>query len=847
MGFSTKIGHRYNNMLDSKIADLLSGYRMLAFGDPACVKVLMDSGIAISMACAEQGLTANSDGVQTEQGNLGCRLDREGVSDAVIFFVKSESIIEAGFYDFLKLRSGTSQKYLFLMVLDDNKGGADAPSPSSTRSYLEQICFSAGYRKHPAYYEVIEYESLNRDNYPIFIPFEKIPLAVLSEYPLEYLEEERGLHMDMTRDTGERSDAHIIRYQWACKYIKPGDRVLDAACGLGYGGHVVCHQTHAAKVVGIDGSNYAIDYATKAFPCEEGRAEYRMGMLPSVLSEYPEGSFDVIISFETLEHVEEPVKLLREFFRLLTPGGRVIVSVPNDWSDETGEDPNPFHLHVYDWGRLKSELSGDFIVEEAYAQTASQCKVSAKGGVWERRPRSLKQVALSEGPAEDCEWWLMTAMKSPIGNTLPYEEKVFANIATSGHPSSCYSDFFANPWLMHAMVNYGYRLKNEQALENLALNVMAISPTNTNDYAAALCVKAYRILDRSSQDTAPVVETIRQIDAVIATPPESAMGLRWKVSLLFIKAKLLQALGHLEQAKVAFVECASLDVRSFGIHLATKTTEAWFTAGKLAYAIGDHEEARACWARGVEFGTVLLSVTVDDILIDRSFPNRFNHGDGVREYTVSWDNIARCANGLHLLKRGGVLDYAALDNCFQTEYLTVTGDLLDCRSQLLERTEELVEARQTLTERTERLEQCNAYLIDRTRDLVETRQLLVGRTKRLEQAETDLLKRDKELVEVRQALTERTVRLEQSTADLLDRTRDLLETRQVLTERTTRLEQCSTELVDRTRDLVETRQLLIDRTELLEQASKELVEKTKELDEKRQTLKALNDLNGTAH
>lgn len=239
------------------------------------------------------------------------------------------------------------------------------------------------------------------------------------------------------------------------------------------------------------------------------------------------------------------------------------------------------------------------------------------------------------------------------------------------------------------------------------------------------------------------------------------MGLRWKVSLLFIKAKLLQALGHLVQAKMAFIDCASLDGRTFGIHLASKTTEAWFTAGKLAYATGDHEEARACWARGVEFGAVLLSVTSDDILINRSFPNRFNHGDGVREYTVSWDNIARCANGLHILKRGGALDYAALDNCFQTEYLTVTRDVLDCRSELLERTEELVDARQTLTERTARLDQCNAELIDRTRDLVETRQLLV----------------------------ERTIRLEQSTADLLDRTRDLLETRQLLIDRTAQLEQ----------------------------------------------------------
>jgi hypothetical protein len=507
-----------------------------------------------------------------------------------------------------------------------------------------------------------------------------------------------------------------------------------------------------------------------------------VGLLPAALSEFPDGSFEIIISFETLEHVEEPQQLLQEFFRLLTPGGRVIVSVPNDWSDGTVEDPNPYHLHVYDWGRLKSELSEKFILEDAYAQTASQCKVSGKGGAWERRPRSLKQVALSEHPPEDCEWWLMTAMKSPLGNTLPYEERVFANIAATGHPSIRYSESFANPWLMYAMVNSSYRLKNNEALEDLALKVMTSSPKNSNDYAAALCVMAYRILDQRLQDSARVDKIISKIDAVTSNTINDLMGLRWKVSLLFIKAKLLQSLGHLRLAISTFVECASLDVRSFGIHLATKSTEAWFTAGKIAHAIGNPEEAQSYWEHGIDIGSALLSVSIDDILINRSFPNRFNNGDGVREYTLAWDNIARCANGLHILKQGGQFVETELDSCFQSEYSTVTRDLLQCRSDLLGSTEELLDTRQALTERTARLEQSNADLLDRTRDLVETREVLQERSALLEQTKAELLGRTEELLDTRQALTERTVRLEQSNADLLDRTRDLVETRKILNE-----------------------------------------------------------------
>ncbi len=641
------------------------------------------------------------------------------------------------------------------------------------RAWWESRCFEAGFRKHPAYYILNDYESLNSDKWQIYIALEKVPSTALVEYPLASLNEERGLHMDMTRDTGERSDAHIIRYQWACNYIKPGDRVLDAACGLGYGGHVVRHLTHAARVVGVDGSDYAIDYARKAFLCAEDRAEYRVGMLPDVLPEYPDGSFEVIISFETLEHVEEPVKLLQEFYRLLSPGGRIIVSVPNDWSDETGGDPNPFHLHVYDWGRLKSELSSNFILEEAYAQTASQCKVSAKDCAWERRPRSLKQVALSDNPPDDCEWWLMTAMKSPLEDRQPYEERAFANIAASGYPSIRYSEFFDNPWLMHAMVNYGYRIKNAAALETLTKQVMDSTPLSSNDYAAALCVYAYKVCERINESPDEGEATLSRIEQFTNLPCKDPMALRWTVSLLSVKGKLLQAAGHLVKAKEAFVECSRIDVRDFGIHLATRTTEAFYLAGRIAYTLGDREEARMHWRAGIDYGMVLLSASLDDVLINPDFPNRFNHGDGIREYTVAWDNIARCANGIHLLNVGEPLDFSALDSCHQTEYSVVNRDLISSRQTLVERTALLEQAGKDLQERTEDLVDTRKTLVERTEELVDTRKTLVERTVLLEQAGRDLQERTADLVDTRKTLVERTVLLEQAGRDLQERTQEV--------------------------------------------------------------------------
>jgi len=743
-----------------------------------------------------------------------------------------------------------TKRNVFLAVQLNNNIAQGISSDIKDRSWWETKCLEANFRKHPRYYLLNDYESLNSDGSQIFILLEKMPVAALDQYPLISLNEERGLHMDMTRDTGERSDAHIIRYQLASKYIKPGDRVLDAACGLGYGSYVVSNLASPEIVVGIDGSSFAIEYAKSAFLFRNNQISYLQGMLPESLSEYPNGSFDVIISFETLEHVVDPQKLLKEFYRLLTPGGRIIVSVPNDWSDETGEDPNPFHLHVYDWVKLKREVSADFIIEDAYAQTASQCKNSSRYGEWERRSRSLNQVAITEVSPQDCEWWLMTAMKSPIDEKLPYNERVFSNIATSYHPSICYQEFFENPWLMHSMVNSGYRIKNPTALIKLAEEVIDLMASTSNDYAAALCVKAYMICDRVSNSRVEAETILAKIEEFTNTPHNNLMGLRWKVSLLFVKGRLLQALGCLDLAKNAFIACTNIDVREFGIHLATKTTEAFYLAGKIAYALGKNECARLQWGRAIEYGNVLLNVSLNDVLIRPDFPNRFNHGDGIREYTVAWDNIARCANGLNLLNRGGYLDFSDLDNCLQTEYVGVTKDLIRIRETLVARTElleksdkdlsertcELVETRQNLVSRTALLESYNKDLEDRTRDLEETRQVLVERSKLLEKSNEDLKERTQELEETRQILLERSKLLEKSNEDLKERTQELEETRQILVERSGLLEKSNEDLEERTKELVDTRQTLVERTVLLEQAIENLDKRTLELIDTQQIL-----------
>ena len=618
---------------------------------------------------------------------------------------------------------------IFIIETKQNKDNHSLLTIES-REWWETKLFEAGFRKHSFYYKVNDYAALNEDPCQITIIMEKMPAEALAVYPLSVLEEERNLHMDMTRVSGERSDAHMVRYHWASQYILPNSRVLDAACGLGYGSNMLASIGNIESIIGIDGSDYAIDYANKNFGVQSNKIHYHIGFLPDALAQYDNASFDTVVSFETLEHVEHPKELIKEFYRVLVPGGRIIVSVPNDWSDETGEDPNPHHLHVYTWEKLFSELSEHFIVEEGYAQTASRCKVASSGNQWQYKPRSLEKVDLNVSVKPDCEWWLMVAMKSPLDNQdVPYQERVFSNIAGFNHPSLNYRTSYHNPWLQHAMVTYGLRMNNKKELLQLCETVLEDSNYSILEQSAALCVKAYQILDNDQVNQNMIELLINEIENTInALSNDEPETIRWFVSLSFAKAKLWQKIGNFEQAVLAFSACHTKNIFVFGVHLATKITEALFHAGELSYTLGDIDQCKKYWQQGIEFGRQLQNVSIEDILINPEFPNLFDHGDGIREYTLAWDWIARCANGIHLLKRDGKLrdgSHDSLQKSFLYQYEQVTRDMINGTS-------ELIQVRTDLSDRTQRLEVAERELIDRTQRLEVAERELIDRTQRLE-------------------------------------------------------------------------------------------------------------------
>jgi ubiquinone/menaquinone biosynthesis C-methylase UbiE len=288
-----------------------------------------------------------------------------------------------------------------------------APLGSARREEWDRRFLAHGWSKHPRYQELTAYDDLERESRTLLLAYERLPADARQRFPLEYLAAERDLHMDMLREAGRRSDAHVARYTLAAESVRPGDAVLDAACGLGYGSALLHDVAANVTVTGIDISDSAIDYARATFASRRPALTFTAADVMRIAS-YPSASFNVIASFETLEHIPNPDAFVAEAARLLRPGGKFICSVPNQWLDETGRDPNPFHLSVFDLDALTRLLEPHLRVDRIVAQFA--------GGGMKHPTAARRFVPVPPGDPDDAEWWMAIASKPADGDrTTPPE------------------------------------------------------------------------------------------------------------------------------------------------------------------------------------------------------------------------------------------------------------------------------------------------------------------------------------------------------------------------------------------------------------------------------------------
>lgn len=148
---------------------------------------------------------------------------------------------------------------------------------------------------------------------------------------------------------------HLHRYAYAAEFVQ-NKRVLDLACGDGYGSYLLARR--AAAVVGIDIDEQTVKHARNKYL--KSNLDFKVGSITDIPIE-GNNVFDVVVCFEALEHIKDHENLLKEVKRLLTPAGLFIVSTPNKrtYSEET-QISNPFHLHELYFDEFKELLGSHF-------------------------------------------------------------------------------------------------------------------------------------------------------------------------------------------------------------------------------------------------------------------------------------------------------------------------------------------------------------------------------------------------------------------------------------------------------------------------------------------------------
>jgi SAM-dependent methyltransferase len=153
---------------------------------------------------------------------------------------------------------------------------------------------------------------------------------------------------------GQTEIEHLHRYMFAREFCRGRD-VLDVASGEGYGSALIAQV--ANSVVGVEVADDVVAHAAGNYPA--GQLRFLQGDARAI--PIGDGTVDVVISFETIEHFDGHDKFLSEVRRVLRPGGVFIVSTPDRDNYSPADCPaNPYHVFELTQGEFSILLKRHF-------------------------------------------------------------------------------------------------------------------------------------------------------------------------------------------------------------------------------------------------------------------------------------------------------------------------------------------------------------------------------------------------------------------------------------------------------------------------------------------------------
>ncbi|MCC7416244.1 MAG: polysaccharide pyruvyl transferase family protein [Acidobacteria bacterium] len=425
------------------------------------------------------------------------------------------------------------------------------------RGWWEERAFAAGLRRHPRAGALPQFDERPGDSRPLCL------LLEAADRPAT------GAVRDIRLAPCGEAGAHLAAYEWARRYVKPGD--------------VVAHCSR------FDGVTSLLLEGTEA-------ARVEMLVRGGDHRRVAEASIDCLVV------LDDPAAVraigLEAIGRMLRPGGRLLCALPGDAAAAD----------------LAGELPPALLVDE----------VARAGGTH-----------------------LVSVLKDPLAPGTPaYVERVFPSQTDTPPNAVAFARDYERPWCVHAIATPAFRARSPHLLRTLARRWLAAATPGSADAGAALCVLAYRELEAPAGDLEAL---LARTAAYCARPAVNPLARRWQISLRFASGLLHLRRGSLAAAEHVLRDCSRQDAVVVTPHLATKTTEAAWLAGRLAWGRGDRLQAEASFRRALAILDDLKRAPVADWIVNDHRPNAFECGDGLREIAVAIDTAALCANALRRL------------------------------------------------------------------------------------------------------------------------------------------------------------------------------------------------------
>ncbi len=288
-------------------------------------------------------------------------------------------------------------------------------------------------------------------------------------------------------DTGERMvpefhkgeliyAEHVTRYRSALAVVADLT-VLDIACGSGYGSQIL--SSTAKHVYGVDTDAAAVAYAAEHFAATN--IEFLVG--DAVAIPLPDASVDVVVTFETIEHIKDYRTFLAEIKRVLKPDGIALVSTPNDLEFTEG---NHFHLHEFEYDELIALLAEEFAhIESMFQATWKYVAVGSEASFATEGPLDVPVANLAPISRDRYLYFYLLCANAPV------HRRIEPTAALGAH----YSD--------RALITHDQSLRD--TIEQLSASIEQLRARASE--LERDCAFAEGERDKARQDTAAVLNT----------------------------------------------------------------------------------------------------------------------------------------------------------------------------------------------------------------------------------------------------------------------------------------------------------------------------------------------------